>query len=104
MARRKAQQNADLGSKPPARKGSGNSRVDARASKDSYATLQGVGRAMAVLEELAERPMTATELMTTMGLKWATGYRTLAYLEDNGFLRRDKATGIYYVGPRLYHI
>jgi DNA-binding IclR family transcriptional regulator len=59
---------------------------------------------MAVIEELAERPMTATDLMGVLGLKWTTVYRTLAYLEDNAFLRRDDTTGVYYIGSRLYHI
>jgi DNA-binding IclR family transcriptional regulator len=104
MAHQKAGKGPEQGGKSVAKASSGKPRGDERSASGNYATLQGVGRAMAVLEELAEHPMTATDLMTTMGLKWATGYRTLAYLEDNGFLRRDNATGIYYVGPRLYHI
>lgn len=59
---------------------------------------------MAVLEELADRPMRAKELAKALGIKWTTAYRTLAYLRDNGYLKKDDATGIYYVGPRLYYV
>jgi DNA-binding IclR family transcriptional regulator len=70
----------------------------------SYANLQGVGRAMAVLERLAEGGMRPKELSQELGLKWTTLYRTLAYLHDHGYLERDEASGTYYVGARLYYI
>ena len=73
-------------------------------SRRQYADLQGLGRAMAILEELADRPMRAKELVEALGIKWTTAYRTLAFLCDNGFLHRDEATGIYYIGSRLYSI
>lgn len=69
-----------------------------------YTNLQGVGRAMAVLELLADRPMKAKELTEALGIKWTTAYRTLAYLLDNGYLSRDDSTGVYYIGSRLYYI
>ena len=81
-----------------------NSARTAPNATGSYANLQGVGRAMAVLEELAERPMRAKELAEALGIKWTTAYRTIAYLHDNGFLGRDEATGLYYIGARLYYI
>jgi DNA-binding IclR family transcriptional regulator len=70
----------------------------------AYAELQGLGRAMAILEQLADRPMRARELADALGMKWTTAYRSLAYLSDNGFLHRDPATGAYSIGSRLYSI
>jgi IclR family transcriptional regulator, KDG regulon repressor len=59
---------------------------------------------MDVLEALADRPMRAKELADLLDIKWTTAYRTLAYLVDNGYLKRDDASGNYYVGSRLYYI
>lgn len=60
---------------------------------------------MAVLEEIAERPMRAKEVAEALGIKWTTAYRTIAYLHDNGFLeKRDDASGLYHIGSRLYYI
>jgi DNA-binding IclR family transcriptional regulator len=69
-----------------------------------YANLQGVGRAMAVLEQLAEGGMRPKDLSQALGVKWTTLYRTLAYLHDHGYLERDDASGRYYIGARLYYI
>ena len=74
--------------------------IAAEAEPAGYANLQGVGRAMAVLEQLAEGGMRPKELSQALGLKWTTLYRTLAYLHDRGYLERDEATGVYYVGAR----
>jgi DNA-binding IclR family transcriptional regulator len=70
----------------------------------NYANLQGVGRAMAVLEQLAEGGMRPKDLSQALGLKWTTLYRTLAYLHDHGYVERDEGTGMYYIGGRLYYI
>ena len=59
---------------------------------------------MDVLEVLADSPMRAKELADLLEIKWTTAYRTLAYLGDNGYLKRDGATGNYYIGSRLYYI
>ncbi|WP_455359628.1 IclR family transcriptional regulator [Streptomyces sp. SYSU K21746] len=61
-------------------------------------------RAMQMLEYLAEKPMRATELAERTSTKWATAHRTLSYLRDHGFVRRDEATGLHYVGRRLFAI
>ncbi|MFE0421743.1 IclR family transcriptional regulator [Streptomyces sp. NPDC058953] len=61
-------------------------------------------RAMQMLEYLAEKPMRATELAERTATKWATAHRTLAYLRDHGFVRRDEATGLHYIGRRLFAI
>jgi DNA-binding IclR family transcriptional regulator len=59
---------------------------------------------MLVLEELAERPMRAKELADALNLKWTTAHRTLTYFREKGYLQRDDATGIYYIGSRLYYL
>lgn len=66
--------------------------------------MQSMHRAMQMLEYLAEKPMRATELAERTSSKWATAHRTLVYLRENGFVRRDEATGLHYVGRRLFAI
>ncbi len=78
--------------------------TETEAEPTGYANLQGVGRAMAVLEQLAEGGMRPKDLSQALGLKWTTLYRTLAYLHDHGYLERDESTGMYYIGGRLYYI
>ncbi|MER5768137.1 IclR family transcriptional regulator C-terminal domain-containing protein [Streptomyces sp. NPDC001985] len=74
----------------------------ARASTSS--SMQSMHRAMRMLEHLAEKPMRATELAERTSSKWATAHRTLAYLREHGFVHRDEATGLHYVGRRLFAI
>lgn len=69
-----------------------------------YPALQGLERAMLVVEKLADQPMRAKDLADSLGLKWTTAHRTLTYLRRNGYLIRDEPTGVYYVGPRLYYV
>ena len=69
-----------------------------------YTALQGVGRAMEILETIAERPMRASELAERLSLKWTTAYRSLTHLLENRYLRRDESTGTYSIGPRLYFL
>jgi DNA-binding IclR family transcriptional regulator len=75
-----------------------------RATAGGYAALKGVGRAMQILEALAERPMRAQDLARRMGLKWTTAYRSLTYLEEHGYLSLNPATGSYSVGSHLYRL
>ena len=75
-----------------------------RDTRRPYADLQGLRRAMDILEALADRPMRAKELADLLEIKWTTAYRTLAYLVDNGYLKRDDTSGNYYVASRLYYI
>lgn len=69
-----------------------------------YATLQGVGRALEIVEAVAQRPMRASDIAEHLGLKWTTAYRSVAYLLDNRYLRKDEATGIYSIGPRIFYL
>ena len=79
-------------------------RSQERTGTRRYSDLQGIGRALAILEALAERPMRAKEVADALGLKWTTAYRALAHLREGGYLRRDDTTGLYSVGTRLYAI
>ncbi|MFE4663738.1 IclR family transcriptional regulator [Streptomyces sp. NPDC056716] len=74
----------------------------ARGSTSS--SMQSMHRAMQMLEYLAEKPMRATELAERTSSKWATAHRTLVYLREHGFVHRDEATGLHYVGRRLFAI
>jgi len=69
-----------------------------------YADLKTVGRAMLVLEAIARRPQRARDLAETLGLKWATAYRSLTYLHEHDYLTRDPDSGIYSIGPRTYRL
>lgn len=69
-----------------------------------YAALQGVGRALEILEVVAGRPMRASEIAERMGLKWTTAHRSLTYLYEQRYLRRDEESGMYRIGPRLYYL
>jgi DNA-binding IclR family transcriptional regulator len=73
-------------------------------NKRAYAALQGVGRALTILEAVADRPMRAKEIAAELDLKWTTAHRTLTHLLEQGYLRRDEGTGLYSVGPRLYFL
>ncbi|MEA2177415.1 MAG: hypothetical protein QOG77_712, partial [Solirubrobacteraceae bacterium] len=63
-----------------------------------------MGRAFAVLEQLAERPRSPSELARALGMKWTTAYRTLMSLKDMGYVERDPETGRYSVGMRTYSL
>lgn len=66
--------------------------------------LQGVDRALAILELLADAPMRAKDIADALDLKWSTAHRTLVHLRETGCLVRDEATGLYHIGPRIYFI
>lgn len=74
------------------------------AETRSYAALQGVGRAMEILETVATEPMRASDIVQRLGLKWTTAHRSLTYLLENRYLRRDEHSGIYSIGPHLYSL
>ena len=76
--------------------------VGGEANSTTYTALKGVGRAMEILEAIAEQPMRAKDLAEALELKWTTAYRTLAYLEEHDYLQRAPSSGQYSVGPRLY--
>ncbi len=92
----------DIPNNKPSADPSGASALE--TSPRHYTALQGVGRAMEILEEVATTPMRASDIVQRMGLKWTTAYRSLTYLLDNNYLRRDEPSGVYSIGPRLYSL
>src|SRR3954465_12558203 len=64
--------------------------------------LQGVGRALDILECVAEGQMTATGVVEALGIKWATAHRTLRFLAERGYLEREAHTGESPIGPGVY--
>ena len=86
---------------PPIR---GAERTAASAQAKKYTDLQGLGRAVALLDAIAEQPRRAKELADDLDLKWTTAYRTLAFLRDSDYVRHDESTGMYSIGTRLHSI
>jgi len=78
--------------------------VDTSVRTRPYAALQGVGRALEIVEAVAERPMRASDIADHLGLKWTTAYRSVTYLLENRYLRKDEATGLYTIGPRIFYL
>lgn len=74
------------------------------AAARPYAALQGVGRAMEILEAVAVRPMRASEIVEELGLKWTTAHRSLTYLTEQRYLRRNGHSGVYSIGPRMFYL
>ncbi len=66
--------------------------------------LRGMDRSFAVLELIAATPMRVIDVTKALGLPWATVHRTLTQLERAQFLRKDKETNRFEIGPRLWHI
>lgn len=64
-------------------------------------TLQGLSRALRVLELLARTPMRASDAANALGMSWATLYRVLVQLESDAIIERD-AAGVYRIGPRTW--
>jgi DNA-binding IclR family transcriptional regulator len=88
--------------------GGARAKPEAAATRDveprPYAALQGVARAMEILEAVAARPMRASEIAERLGLKWTTAHRSLTHLHEQRYLARDDDSGIYRTGPRLYYL
>ncbi len=68
---------------------------------DDAPTLQGVARALRLMQLLAEKPMRATVAAETLGVSWATLHRTLTQLVDDEFIEKD-ATGTLRIGRRTW--
>lgn len=64
--------------------------------------VKSLSRGMLVLRMLADRPMRPSELAHELDRPWATIYRTVRGLTDDGLLQRDPDTGEYSVGPSLW--
>lgn len=78
--------------------------MSATGATRKYTDLQGLGRAVAILDAIAEQPRRPKELAEALGLKWTTAYRTLSFLREAGYVHRDEASGAYSIGTRLHSI
>ena len=67
-------------------------------------SLKSVHRALEVLKHLAIQASRPTDLAEDLGVSWATLHRTLAQLEQSGFVIRDVDSNRYTIGPRMWFI
>jgi DNA-binding IclR family transcriptional regulator len=81
----------------------GGSTGDGAATGD--ASIQSVGRAIAVLEMLARHgDVRVTELATELGVHKSTAFRLLAALEQGGLVEQDRDRGRYRLGFGLVRL
>lgn len=64
--------------------------------------VKSLSRGTRILRTLADRPMRPSDLSRELDAPWATIYRTVRGLTDEGMLQRDPDTGEYSVGPTLW--
>jgi DNA-binding IclR family transcriptional regulator len=64
--------------------------------------VKSLSRGTRILRTLADRPMRPSDLSRELDVPWATIYRTVRGLTDEGMLQRDPNTGEYSVGPTLW--
>lgn len=64
--------------------------------------VKSLSRGTLILRTLADRPMRPSDLSRELDTPWATIYRTVRGLTDEGMLQRDPDTGEYSVGPTLW--
>jgi DNA-binding IclR family transcriptional regulator len=64
--------------------------------------VKSLSRGTLILRTLADRPMRPSDLSRELDAPWATIYRTVRGLTDEGMLQRDPDTGEYSVGPELW--
>lgn len=82
---------------PAARRRQGTATANGRA----YA-LQVLDRVCDVLDYLAARPATLTEISAHLALNRSTVFRILVNLERRGLVQRDEATSAYRLGIQLF--
>lgn len=70
-------------------------------SNEGPPVLQGVDRALKVLDAVADYPMRISDLSAELKISWATLQRTLSQLETAGFVERDDA-GLYKIGRKMW--
>lgn len=66
-----------------------------------YRDVKGLKRATEILHMVAEQPMRPSEITKALGTPWATIYRTVSRLTDDGLLRKE-ASGEYRIGPMMW--
>jgi IclR family KDG regulon transcriptional repressor len=82
--------------------------TDKDAGESPAAPLRGVqlvkslSRGTLILRTLADRPMRPSDLSRQLGSPWATIYRTVRGLTEEGMLQRDPDSGEYSIGPVMW--
>lgn len=64
--------------------------------------VKSLSRSTVILRMLADRPMRPADLSRELDKPWATIYRTVRVLTDEGMLQRDPDSGDYSVGPTMW--
>ncbi len=64
--------------------------------------VKSLSRSTLVMRVLADRPMRPAELSRELDKPWATIYRTIRVLTEEGMLQRDPDTGEYSIGPMMW--
>lgn len=64
--------------------------------------VKSLSRGTRILRTLADRPMRPSDLSRELDAPWATIYRTVRGLTEEGMLQRDPDTGEYSVGPTMW--
>jgi DNA-binding IclR family transcriptional regulator len=64
--------------------------------------VKSLSRGTRILRTLADRPMRPSDLSRELDAPWATIYRTVRGLTEEGMLQRDPDTGEYSVGSTLW--
>lgn len=77
---------------------------DRKRARRPYTELQGVERAIQIIEAVGEKPLRASAIAKTLGLKWTTAHRSISNLLDGRYLQRDESTGLISIGPRVYYL
>lgn len=66
--------------------------------------VKSLSRSTEILRVLADRPMRPAELSRELDQPWATIYRTIRVLAQEGMLQRDPDSGEYAIGPTLWSL
>ncbi|MDI6823108.1 MAG: IclR family transcriptional regulator [Bacillota bacterium] len=79
---------------------------EALSGQKPYFLLQSVDRALAVLELFSERTpeLGLREMSEPLGLHKSVVHRLVTTLEVRGFLERDRTSGRWRIGPRMFEL
>lgn len=64
--------------------------------------VKSLSRGTLILRTLADRPMRPIDLSRELDVPWATLYRSIRGLTEEGMLQRDESTGEYSIGPLMW--
>ncbi|WP_426243598.1 IclR family transcriptional regulator [Nocardioides sp. LHG3406-4] len=66
--------------------------------------VKSLSRSTLIMRVLADRPMRPTDLSRELDKPWATIYRSVRVLTEEGMLQRDPDTGEYSIGPMMWSL